>query len=44
MRNFLLLCVYYIPLLMVFNIELLRKKNIWGELAEVASAWLYLST
>ena len=28
--NFLLLCVHYIPLLMLFNIELLRKKNIFG--------------
>ena len=26
MRNFLLLCVHYIPLLMRFNIELLRKR------------------
>ena len=29
MRNFLLLCMHYIPLLMLFNIELLRKGNIF---------------
>ena len=28
--NFLLLCVHYIPLLIFFNIELLRKRNIFG--------------
>ena len=27
--NFLLLCVHYIPLLMLFNIELLRTRNIF---------------
>ena len=27
--NFLLLCVHYTPLLMLFNIELLRKRNIF---------------
>ena len=89
-RNYLLLCVHYTPLLMFFNIELLRNRNIfrgreeswcvffWGGgaqinwplvlwkipefpplnetqvwvdspvclfwLAEVASAWMYLST
>ena len=26
MQNFLQLCVYYIPLLMLFNMELLRKR------------------
>ena len=29
MWNFLLLCVHYTPLLMLFNIELLRKRNIF---------------
>ena len=28
-HNFLLLCVHYIPLLMLFNIELLKKRNIF---------------
>ena len=27
MRNFLVLCVHHIPLLMLFNIELLRKRK-----------------
>ena len=30
MQNFVLLYVHYIPLLMHFNIELLRKRNIFG--------------
>ena len=30
-RNFIPLCVHYIPLLMLFNKELLRKGNISGE-------------
>ena len=39
MRNFLLLCVYYIPLLILFNIELLMNRNIFGGGGEEAGVW-----